>query len=84
MSGLNDDRYGSALLYDERLLGLRHDGCSLCGEWESSTGWLLYREDAGPYRWYIDFRCAGCGSRGGVWKREWQPLIDKVLEAQTG
>lgn len=83
MGDLNHDRRNRAVLYDERLHGLRYDSCSLCGEWEDSTGWLLYSEDAGPYRWYIEFKCAGCGSQGGVWKREWQSLIDKVLEAQA-
>ena len=83
MSDLDPDRRRGATLYSERLLGLRHDACPLCGEWEDSTGWLLFREDAGPHRWYIDFRCAGCGSRGGVWEREWQPLIDEALGAEA-
>ena len=81
LSDLGSDQLRGAVLYSERLLGLRHEECPLCGGWEDSTGWLLYREDAGPCRWYVDFRCAGCGSRGGVWKREWQSLLDEVLGA---
>ena len=43
-------------------------------------GVLFKREGVGP-RWYVELKCAGCGSRGGTWNREWVPLIDEVLEA---
>jgi hypothetical protein len=71
-----------AILYSDKLLGLRGE-CPVCGEWESSTGWLLQREGESA-RWYVDLICGGCGSRGGTWKLEWQSLIEEVLEAEAG
>jgi hypothetical protein len=63
------------------LLGLRSE-CPLCSEREVSTGWLLYHDDAQSY-WYLDLKCAGCGSRGATWRGEWLPLINEVLEAKV-
>jgi hypothetical protein len=67
-----------AILYSERLLGLRSE-CPLCSGQENSTGWLLHREEAGSH-WYVDLKCTDCGSRGGTWKREWLPLIEEILK----
>ena len=82
LSDVDFDRPCGAVLYSENLLGL-WDECPLCGGRESSTGWLLYREDAGDFCWYLDLKCPHCGSRGSTWKREWMPLIDEVLEAKA-
>jgi hypothetical protein len=82
LSGSDSDRPEGAVLYSERLLGLRGE-CPLCSRPENSTGWLLEREGVGP-RWYVDLKCTGCGSRGGTWSREWLPLIEEVLEAARG
>jgi hypothetical protein len=76
------DRPTGAILYSEKLLGLRIE-CPACGEWECSTGWLLYRAGE-TSRWYVDLKCTGCLSRGGTWKREWLPLIEEVLEGERG
>ena len=81
LSDLKSDRPAGAVLYSEKLLGLRCE-CSACGERESSTGWLLERDGDGPRR-YVELECAGCRSRGGTWKREWQPLIEEALTAMT-
>jgi hypothetical protein len=72
------DPPAGAVIFSEKLLGLQTE-CSACGEWESSTGWLVYREGDG-FDWYVDFKCPGCRSRGVTWKRDWQPLIEEVLE----
>jgi hypothetical protein len=79
MSESEHDQPPGAVLFSEKLLGLRSE-CTACGEWENSTGWLLSREDQ-PFRWYVDLKCSGCRSRGSVWKRKWLPLIEEVLEA---
>ena len=75
---MSDAGSGGAALYSERLLGLRGE-CPVCGGPESSTGWLIHREDGGS-RWYVDLKCADCGSRGGTWRLEWLPLIEEVLD----
>ena len=77
MSDSKSERPAGAVLYSEKLLGLRSE-CPVCGEREGSTGWLLKREGAAP-GWYVELKCTGCRSRGGTWKREWQPLIQEVL-----
>lgn len=82
MSDLKSDRPPGAILYSEKLLGLRSE-CPVCGEWERSTGWLLSRE-GDTFRWYVDLKCTGCLSRGGTWKRDWLPLIEGVLKAEGG
>ncbi len=82
MSDTRSDRPPGAVLHSEKLLGLRGE-CSACGAWERSTGWLLSQEGDAS-RWYVDLKCTGCRSRGGTWKREWQPLIEEVLEAEWG
>lgn len=79
LSDSDSDPPTGAVLFSEKLLGLRGE-CPVCGEWESSTGWLLYREGDG-FRWYVDLKCTGCRSQGGTWKREWLPLIEEVLTA---
>jgi hypothetical protein len=64
LSDLRSDRPPGAVLYSEKLLGLRSE-CSACGEWERSTGWLLsQKEDTS--RWYVDLKCTGCLSHGGT------------------
>jgi len=78
---IKSDRPPGAVLYSEKLLGLRGE-CPVCGAWESSTGWLLEREGGDP-RWYVELKCTGCRSRGGTWKREWLPLMEEVLRAVT-
>ena len=80
MSDSPSARPNGAVLYSERLLGLRNE-CPACGEWEHSTGWLLSRAEDAP-RWYVDLKCTGCGSRGGTWKREWLPLVEEVLRTE--
>ena len=82
MSDSRSDRPPGAILYSEKLLGLRGE-CSACGGWERSTGWLLSQEGDAS-RWYVDLKCTGCRSRGGTWKREWLPLIEEVLNAEWG
>lgn len=79
MSDSDSDAPAGAVLFSEKLLGLKSE-CPACGEWEISTGWLVYREEDG-FRWYIDLKCSGCRSRGVVWKRAWMPLIEEVQEA---
>jgi hypothetical protein len=81
LSDSDSDPPTGAAIFSEKLLGLR-DECSACGEWENSTGWLFYREGDG-FRWYVELKCTGCGSRGVTWKREWLPLIEEVLTAVT-
>ena len=83
LGDLDSDRPPGAVLYSEKLLGLL-DYCPVCSGQESSTGWLLYREDTGGFCWYVELKCTVCGSRGGTWNREWMPLIDGVLEAEAG
>lgn len=80
LSDSRSDRPAGAVLYSEKLLGLRSE-CPACGEWERSTGWLLSRE-GDPSRWYVDLKCTGCLSHGGTWKREWLPLIEELIEAE--
>ena len=80
MSHSSSDRPAGAVLYSEKLLGLRSE-CPACGEWEQSTGWLVSRE-GDPYLWYVDLKCTGCRSHGSTWKREWVPLIEEILEAE--
>jgi len=80
LSDSDSDAPAGAVLFSEKLLGLRAE-CSACGEWESSTGWLVYHEADG-FRWYVDLKCTGCRSRGVTWKREWLPLIEEVLEVE--
>jgi len=80
MSDSRSERPAGAVLYSEKLLGLRSE-CPACGEWERSTGWLLSREEDTP-PWYVDLKCTGCLSRGGTWKREWMPLIEELLDAK--
>lgn len=77
MSSVDTDRPRDALLYSEKLLGLRDD-CNIpyCRQWESSTGWLSYNVEV--ELWFIEFECPSHG-RGGTWKPEWQPLIDEVI-----
>ena len=82
MSELRSDRPPGAILYSEKLLGLRSE-CSACGERERSTGWLLSVE-GDTSRWYVDLKCTGCHSRGGAWKREWLPLIEEILKVEWG
>lgn len=79
LSDSDSDPPAGAVLFSEKLLGLRAE-CSACGEWESSTGWLLYRDGDG-FRWYVELKCASCRSCGATWKREWLPLIEEVLKA---
>lgn len=81
MSDSNPDRPRGAVLYCERLLGLRSD-CNIpyCPEQESSTGWLIY--DAGAQRCYVGFRCPNHG-HSGAWRPEWQPLIDEAIGIKT-
>ena len=78
---MGSDRHANAVLYSEKLLGLKDD-CDLpyCPEWERSTGWLLYHVK--PECWFIELECPihGCG---GTWKPEWQALIDEVLEIKA-
>ena len=81
MSNIAPERPPNAVLHSEKLLGLRSE-CPLCSEREISTGWLLYHDDAHSC-WYLDLTCTGCGSRGATWRREWQPLINEVLEAKA-
>jgi hypothetical protein len=81
LSDLDPDRPRGAVLYSEKLLGLRSE-CPACGDWESSTGWL-FKGAGGGSRWYIELKCAGCRSRGGTWKREWLHLIEGVLTVMT-
>ena len=81
MSNIDSELPSNAVLYSLKLIGLRSE-CPLCSEVEISTGWLLYHDDAQSY-WYLDLRCAGCGSRGATWRREWLPLINEVLEAKV-
>jgi hypothetical protein len=76
------DRPPGAVLYSEKLLGLRSE-CSACGECERGTGWLLSQE-GDTSLWYVDLKCTGCLSRGGTWKREWLPLIEETLKAEWG
>jgi hypothetical protein len=78
MSELKYDPPPGAFLYSEKLLGLRSE-CPACGEWEHSTGWLLYREDY-AFHWYVDLKCLGCRSRGSSWRRDWMPLIEDVVQ----
>lgn len=80
MSDSRSERPAGAVLYSEKLLGLRSE-CPACGEWERSTGWLLSREEDTP-PWYVDLKCTGCLSRGGTWKREWMPLVEELLDAE--
>ena len=82
MSDSGSERPDGAVLYSERLLGLRGE-CPVCGGPENSTGWLLKREGVGP-GWYVELKCTACGSRGGTWKREWVPLMEELLEAAGG
>lgn len=81
MSNAESGRPKDALLYCEKLLGLRAD-CNIpyCREWESSTGWLLYNVETEG--WFIEFNCPHHG-RGGTWRPEWQPLIDEVIEIKV-
>jgi hypothetical protein len=81
MGNIDSERPPNAVLYSEKLLGLRGE-CPLCSEREISTGWLLYHDDA-QSNWYLDLKCIGCGSRGATWRREWLPLINEVLEAKA-
>ncbi len=81
MSDSDSERPPNAVLYSEKFLGLRGE-CPLCGERETSTGWLLYHDDAQSY-WYLDLKCTGCGSRGATWKQEWAPLMKEVLGAKV-
>ena len=81
MSNLAPERPANAVLHSEKLLGLQSE-CPLCSEREISTGWLLYHSDAHSCC-YLDLKCIGCGSRGATWRREWQPLINEVLEAKA-
>ena len=67
------------ILHSERLLGLQAE-CPVCSGPEKSTGWLLEREGENSC-WYIELKCADCGSRGGTWRLEWMPLIQDVLKA---
>jgi hypothetical protein len=80
LSDLKSDRPPGAVLYSEKLLGLRSE-CPACGEWEDSTGWLLCHE-GDTSRWYVDFKCTGCRSRGPEWKLKLTPLIEEVLKAE--
>ena len=82
MSDSRSERPVGAVLYSEKLLGLRGE-CSACGERERSTGWLLSQE-GDTSRWYVDMKCTGCRGRGGTWKREWLLLIEEVLKAEGG
>ena|ERR1051325_11093924 len=81
MCDVNPERPRGAVLYCERLLGLRDD-CNIpyCRQRESSTGWLLYNVEVES--WFIGFMCPEHG-HGGAWRPEWQPLIDEVVEAEV-
>lgn len=81
MGNIDSERPPDAVLHSEKLLGLQSD-CPLCSEREMSTGWLLYHNDLHGC-WYLDLTCTGCGTRGATWRRQWQPLIDEVLEAKA-
>jgi hypothetical protein len=81
MSEFKNDRPPGAVLYSEKLLGLRSE-CPACGEWENSTGWLLRSEEDTLFRWYVDLKCSGCRGRGGTWKRDWQALTDEVFQSE--
>lgn len=78
MDDVNAERPRGAVLYCEKLLGLRDD-CNIpyCRQWESSTGWLLYNVEAES--WLVGFRCPEHG-HSGAWRPEWQPLIDEAVE----
>ena len=78
---MDSDRPKDAVLYCEKLLGLRSD-CNIpyCHQSESSTGWLLYNADVDG--WFIGFRCPEHG-RSGAWGPEWQPLIEEVIEEKA-
>ena len=81
MNSANSYGRCGAVLYSDKLLGLRDD-CNIpgCREWERSTGWLLY--DLGTEAWFIGFECPAHG-RGGASSPEWQRLIDEVIEIKT-
>jgi hypothetical protein len=80
-SSLSPDRPKDAVLYSEKLLGLRGD-CNIphCREREDSTGWLLYDVDTG--RWFIGLSCPAHG-QSGAWRPEWQHLIDEAIESEA-
>lgn len=81
MGDVNPDGHRGAVLYCEKLLGLRDD-CNIpyCRRWEESTGWLLYNVEAES--WFIGFRCQDHG-HSGAWRPEWQSLINDVIEAKA-
>lgn len=81
MSGSDDYKPRNAVLYCERLLGLRDD-CNIpyCRQWESGTGWLLYNVEVGI--WLVGFKCPEHG-HSGAWRPEWQSLVDEVIEKKT-
>ena len=82
MSNPDPDRPRNAILFSEKLLGLKAD-CNIpyCREWESSTGWLLYSVVANS--WFIEFKCPDHGPDGGTWRPEWQLLIEEVIGTKT-
>jgi len=78
VSTIDPDHNRGEVLESPTLVGLTSE-CPVCGGRETSTGRLVRGRDVGR-SWYVEMLCDDCGSRGTSWKREWQTVIDGILE----